>query len=314
MIKLVVRQDDSNQTLINFLKKSFKNEPLSKIYHLFYKKKIKVNNKRVTDFKYLIQKDDVILIYDNKMILSNKKTLVNPEIIPEVSYQDEQIIVVIKEHGVVTHSPLDNSLDNIVRYYLLQKEPKLFDSQTFVISHQYRLDKLTKGLIIYPKTKSAQQSLTKAQLNNDIIKKYLVVCQGTLTHEMVASGFIFKDEINQKMIFSKKQIKNSKDCQTIIKPLKVFNNFSLIECQLVTGRKHQIRATLAYLNLPVVGDLKYGSQYQLENKILLFAYYLKFQNLIEPLYYLNQKEIILTSLQSELEKMIELGISKKVIK
>lgn len=304
MIRLVVRENDSNQTLLNFLKKSFKNEPLSRIYHLFYKKKIKVNDKRVTNFKYLVQTDDVILIYDQKMMVAPKEKLVNPELKPEIIYQDKNILVVVKEHGIVTHSPNNDSLDDIVRFYLLKKEPQLFTSQTFTISHQYRLDKLTKGLVIYPKTKLAQQELTKAQENNDIIKKYLAICQGKLTKNIVVSGFIFKDEINQKMVFSKKQVANSKSCQTIIKVLKVLGNFSLIECQLVTGRKHQIRATLAYLNLPIVGDWKYGSHYQLKNQIMLFAYYLSFQNLSEPLIYLNEQEIVLPGVERKLEKLI----------
>lgn len=311
MIKLIVQENDSNQTLINFLKKSFKQDSLAKIYHLFYKKKIKVNNKRITDFKYLVQTDDVILIYDNQLTVVSKATIINPEMKPKIAYQDQQILVVVKEHGIVTHSPTNQSLDNIVRYYLSQKEPKLFENQTFTISHQYRLDKLTKGLVIYPKTKIAQQILTKAQAENNIVKKYLVVVAGKLEQEKTVSGFIFKDEANQKMVFSKKQLRNSKDCQTIIKPLKVINNFSLLECQLVTGRKHQIRATLAYLNLPVVGDQKYGSEYFLKNQILLFAYYLNFKNLESPLKYLNEKKIVLLDVRSELEKMMKTGFDKK---
>lgn len=311
MIKLIVQENDSNQTLINFLKKSFKQDSLAKIYHLFYKKKIKVNNKRITDFKYLVQTDDVILIYDNQLTVVSKATIINPEMKPKIAYQDQQILVVVKEHGIVTHSPTNQSLDNIVRYYLSQKEPKLFENQTFTISHQYRLDKLTKGLVIYPKTKIAQQILTKAQAENNIVKKYLVVVAGKLEQEKTVSGFVFKDEANQKMVFSKKQLRNSKDCQTIIKPLKVINNFSLLECQLVTGRKHQIRATLAYLNLPVVGDQKYGSEYYLKNQILLFAYYLNFKNLESPLKYLNEKKIVLLDVRSELEKMMKTGFDKK---
>lgn len=310
MIKLIVQENDSNQTLINFLKKTFKNESLAKIYHLFYKKKIKVNDKRVTDFKYLVQTNDVILIYDQQLTLSSKEPLVNPEIKPEIIYQDKQLLIVVKDHGIVTHSPTSQSLDNIVRYYLSKKEPKLAENQTFTISHQYRLDKLTKGLIIYPKTKVAQQVLTKAQNNNAITKKYLAVCQGKLTKPMTIDGYIYKDETKQKMVFSKKKVSHSKTCQTVIKPVKLINGFSLVECQLVTGRKHQIRATLEYLKMPVVGDQKYQSEYFLRDKILLFAYYLSFQNLDEPLAYLNNQEIVLSNLSPHLIKEMKLGFNK----
>ncbi len=304
MIKLVVSKNDSNQTLINFLKKTFNDAPLSQIYHLFYKKKIKVNDKRVTNFKYLVQENDVIYLYDNKLIVKNKSEIVNPNLKPEIIYQDQNIIVVIKDHGITIHSPNSQSLDNIVRYYLAQKEPELFNSQTFTISHLYRLDKLTKGLVIYPKTKIAQQNLIQAQLNNDITKKYLAVCQGNLKKELNISGFIYHDEVQEKMIFTKTKIAGAKSCQTIIKPLKTLNGFTLVECQLITGRKHQIRASLAYLKLPIVGDQKYDSTIEMPKQIMLFAYYLSFQNLPVPLAYLNGKIIILSTLKSQLEAMM----------
>lgn len=304
MIKLVVSKNDSNQTLINFLKKTFSSAPLSQIYHLFYKKKIKVNEKRVTNFKYLVQENDVIYLYDNKLIVANKSEIVNPNLQPEIIYQDQNIIIVVKDHGITIHSPSSQSLDNIVRYYLSQTQPELFNSQTFTISHLYRLDKLTKGLVVYPKTKIVQQNLIQAQLNSDIIKKYLAVCQGNLKATMTLSGFIYHDEEQEKMIFSKTSVAYAKSCQTIIKPLKTLNGFTLIECQLITGRKHQIRASLSYLKLPIVGDQKYGSNYQMPKQIMLFAYYLSFQNLVAPLAYLNKKIIILSALKPELEKMI----------
>lgn len=311
MIKLVVRKDDSNQTIINFLKKTFSDAPLSQIYHLFYKKKIKINDKKITNFKYLVQENDVIYLYDNKLIVKIKSEIINPNLKPEIIYQDQNIIVVVKEHGITIHNPSNQSLDNIVRYYLWQTQPELFNSQTFTISHLYRLDKLTKGLVVYSKTKIAQQNLIQAQLNKNIIKKYLAVCHGSLKKELNVSGFIYHDEEQEKMIFSKNKIGSAKTCQTIVKPLKTLNDFTLVECQLVTGRKHQIRASLAYLKLPIVGDQKYGSNYQIPKQIMLFAYYLRFQNLVAPLEYLNQKEIILSALKSELGKMMETRFNKK---
>lgn len=305
MIKLVISKNDSNQSLINFLKKTFSDAPLSQIYHLFYKKKIKVNDKRVTNFKYLVQENDVILLYDHKLVIKEKTTIINPNLAPEIFYQDKNILVVIKDHGITIHSPSSQSLDNIVRYYLSQTEPELFQSQTFTISHLYRLDKLTKGLVIYPKTKVAQQILIQAQLTNNITKKYLAVCQGNLKNEIALSGFIYHDEVQAKMVFSETKVAGAKSCQTIIKPIKTINSFTLLECQLVTGRKHQIRASLEFLRFPIVGDRKYGSTIQLSKQIMLFAYYLSFHNLTAPLETLNKKIIIWSDLQQQLEVIMK---------
>lgn len=312
MIKLVVNKNDSNQSLINFIKKSFKNDSLSRIYYLFYNKKIRVNNKRVTDFKYNLQENDLIEIYDNTLTLTiNQNQKINPQPEIDVIYEDEEILVVNKDHNILVHSVNDLSLDNMVRYYFQEHHPEILNQQTFVISHQYRLDKLTKGLVLYPKTKIAQQILVRAQNNNDFIKKYYAIVEGDFTQEINAKGFIYHDELQQKMVFTKKKtLAFAKDCQTFIKPIYHKNNLTLIECQLVTGRKHQIRATLSYFNCPIVGDYKYDAQILVKEKIMLFAYALSFKNLPEPLEYLNKQVFSLENIKQDLIKMINSNLFK----
>ena len=106
------------------------------------------------------------------------------------------------------------------------------------------------------------------------------------------------------MEFSPSQVKeNSKHCALEIKKINQKNNRLLLEITLQTGRKHQIRAILAYFGYPVMGDKKYGSKIILSNQIYLFAYKIIFNNLPAPLSYLNNQEFQLEGLESKLVKI-----------
>lgn len=129
--------------------------------------------------------------------------------------------------------------------------------------------------------------------------------QGQLTKNLNISGYISYDEAAMKMKFSLEPHEQSKSCSTIFTPIFSTKKFTLVECQLITGRKHQIRSTLQFLNLPIVGDTKYGSMIITPNKISLFAYYLAFRDLQEPLTYLNDQNFMIKNLKTNLIKQIK---------
>ena len=181
MISLIVYENDSEQTLLNFLKKTFKKASLAKIYYLFYEKKIKINQKTVTNFKYQIKENDIIVIYDNMLTIPEKKRTIisDPGAKLLVHYEDDNIIIVNKPHNIMIHSVNLLSLDNMVRYYLqIQAQAQKINLSTFTISHLYRLDKLTLGLVVYPKNRKSQQVLLQAQNLKKIIKYYYAVVSG----------------------------------------------------------------------------------------------------------------------------------------
>lgn len=305
MTTLIVATNDVDQTLINYLKKVFKALPLSQIYRLFRTKKIRVNNKTITDFKYRLQENDLIIIYESNLVINYQPAKITKQAAIDLFYEDDNFLIVNKDHNVVVHQPYGSCLDNMVKYYLQEKYLKQKREQTFNISHQYRLDKLTKGLIIYPKNKKTQNAFHNGAKNGQIIKKYFAVCAGELTKSLNISGYISHDEIAKKMIFSLTDHEKSKSCSTIFTPVFSTKNFTLVECQLITGRKHQIRSTLQFLNLPIVGDTKYGSKIITPNKILLFAYYLSFHDFQEPLMYLNNQNFMIKNLKTNLIKQIK---------
>ncbi|WP_342275867.1 RluA family pseudouridine synthase [Spiroplasma endosymbiont of Nebria brevicollis] len=306
MTTLIITANDAEQTLINYFKKVFKTSPLSQIYRLFRTKKIRVNGKQITDFKFRLTENDKIDIYESNLAVNYKPEKLAKEPPIDLVYEDDNFLIVDKPHNLVVHQTYGSNLDTMVRYYLQQKNPKAPREQTFTISHQYRLDKLTKGLIIYPKNKITQNAFYEANQNGSIIKKYLAICKGQLTKTLDISGFITHDEDEMKMIFNMESYEQSKSCTTIFTPLFMTKNFTLVECQLITGRKHQIRATLQFLNLPIVGDTKYGSTITSPQKIALYAYYLGFNDLTGNLSYLNGKEFILKELIPDLINQIKI--------
>ncbi|MBH8623327.1 MULTISPECIES: RluA family pseudouridine synthase [Spiroplasma] len=299
IITLTVKNNDVNQTIFNFMKKMFQTTSLSVLYKLFRNKKIKVNNKIMKERNYKLQLGDQILIFDKNLVITERKQqIAETDSASEkvaVVYEDQSILVVDKPHGVEMHSTFHSSLDGMVQSYLMQKgayHPQT--EQSFVISHVHRLDKLTRGLVLYAKNKiSLDLLLKKINQKEYIEKKYLTQCEGIITEdEFTVTGYLVKDESEQKMIFSLTEQPNSKKAITYFKVLTRTLNTTWLEVTLGTGRKHQIRASLSYLQHPIINDVKYGAKRIAKKYMIgLYATTLVFHQLPEPLEYLNEKVI-----------------------
>lgn len=309
MLNFIIKKEESDQTIISFLKKRFKTTPLSLIYKLFRNKKIKIDGKDVRYYHHRLKTGEKIEIFDNYLKQSSHAViypLSQHKLYFEVIYEDNNIIIVLKEHNIAM-----NSLDNAVRNYLFEKDPTEYQKQVknfFVLIAAHRLDKLTKGLVIYPKNPSAKRTLYKAMGDkSQITKNYLAVCEKSLKKSLpdYVSGYLIKDNKAQKMIFSlKSDNSQAKFCALEIKKVTEKANYQLLEITLHTGRKHQIRSILSYLGIPILGDKKYGSEIEIGNKINLFAYKLSFNNLASPLSYLNEKVFKIERLNDELAKSL----------
>ncbi|CAB4476825.1 unnamed protein product [Rhizophagus irregularis] len=193
------------------------------------------------------------------------------------------------------------SLDNAVRNYLAKKNPTEYQRQVenyFVLTAVHRLDKLTKGLVIYPKNPLAKKILYKLIGDKSkITKKYLAHCEKSPKNSLpnYISGYLSKNSQEQKMEFSWQPTKpQAKFCALEVKKIKKESNYQILEVTLHTGRKHQIRSILSYFNCPIIGDQKYGSKIIIQNKIYLLAYKIIFVDLqvrktsIVPCYGISQ--------------------------
>ena len=268
MNKYTATKNDTGRTLLKFLQKLFKDVPKSRIERIFRQKDIKINNKRTSDKKYLIKENDEIIIYGLFTSVGPKQNI-RANITFKIIFEDQNILIVDKKPGVPVHDAKD-SLDNQVLAYL-----KFNQVDSFVPSHVGRLDKQTSGIMIYGKTYEALKQLNnvnkklkkiyefKSDLDKDITTEYRMIHDENYHREK--AGNIGKPSKTKFWIEGNKKY-----------------------AQLITGRKHQIRASLSKLNKPIYGDTKYGGKKA--DRVYLHSVYLKLNGLTRELAYLNDQE------------------------
>lgn len=267
-MKLLIDENSSGQRLDRYLRKRFKKASLREIYSLFRKKDIKVNGKR-EDISYRIKNGDLITIY-LKDILKDKWE--SKDIIKSYSgginiiYENNDDIVFFKANGLKTTPDYkgEDSLTTRVQEYLKQ-----FITKTYAPSPVSRLDKDTSGLVLFSKTYKRMKYL---QTDSNIRKKYLIIAKGILDDKIMHKSKISKSN-DYKMVYDNK----GKSIKTFFKPLQIYNNHSLIEAEIYTGRQHQIRYSLNELGLSCVGDRLYGER---GDRLMLEAYLLSIDGVL----------------------------------
>ncbi len=304
MKELIIDKNESEQRLDRFLKKYLKEAPNSFIYKMIRKKNIKLNGKRAQIDTILAKGDTVQLYLSDETIekFRGEDEIIKSTFKPKIVYEDNNIILMNKPVGILSHSEKKNSYDNMVdsmiNYLYLKGEynPKL--EKTFVPAICNRLDRNTSGIIIGAKNSQTLRLINEALRNNYIDRYYKTIVIGEIKEEKIIEGYLTKDGELNKVEVSKKEDEDSKKISTRIKPLITKSEYSLLEIQLLTGRTHQIRAHLAYIGHPIIGDFKYGNrqineyfkkEFGLKNQIL-HGYKVIFNGLDKPLNYLNQRE------------------------
>jgi len=175
-----------------------------------------------------------------------------------VLYEDNHIIVVIKEHNVPTQADESGDLDLLTQVKTYIKEKYNKPGEAFV-GLVHRLDRPTGGIMVFAKTSKAASRLSEQIQEHKTNKVYYVVCEGelrALSETLV--NYLKKDEKNNLVKIVTQGDKDAKKAELIYKVLDSKDNLHFIEVKLLTGRSHQIRVQLSGIGLPVYGDVKYN--------------------------------------------------------
>jgi len=188
-----------------------------------------------------------------------------------VIYEDNHVIVVYKEAGVLSQpdNTNDDDLYTMIKKYLKEKYNKPGEAFLGIV---HRLDRMTSGVMVYAKTSKAAKRLSEDIKAHRFIKEYLAVVDGTLesySETKLVNYMTKNEELNKSYIDP-----NGKEAVLYYRTMKIKNSKSLINVRLETGRHHQIRLQMSTIGHPLYGDIKYGSKYQ--DDLALQAYKLSF--------------------------------------
>lgn len=297
-----ITKNDANQRLDKFMAKACPTMPQGLMYKYIRLKRIKVNGKRGEISTRLNIGDRVDAYVNDEFFaeISPKYDFLSSPARLNIVYEDENILLADKEQGLIVHPDKNEYRDTLIgriQHYLYQKgeyNPKAENS--FKPSLANRIDRNTGGIVIAAKNAEALRILCEKIKNREIDKRYLAVIHGVPeSKSQMLEGYLQKNTDKNKVYLSNKKTDNNLTVKTRYNTLASKNGLSLIEVELITGRTHQIRAHMASIGHPLLGDGKYG---KLQNdkkmgfdKQALYSYKLTFDFTTDGgiLQYLNGK-------------------------
>ena len=267
MKEFQIGPNDAGQRLDRFLAKAVPLLPASLAQKYIRIKRIKRNGGRV-ERDTRLEAGDVLQLYINDEFFDKPRednaylTVAVPKL--NIVYEDEHIMLVDKRPGLAVH-PHDGAeygrtlIDHIQSYLYQKKEWRPREENAFTPALCNRIDRNTGGIVIAAKTAEALRVLNQKIKDREMDKRYLAIVEGTpKPREGSLKGYLFKDAKKNRVFVTDTPQTGAKSCQTNYKVLSSNNGLSLVECELITGRTHQIRAQFAHAGHPLLGDGKYG--------------------------------------------------------
>ena len=265
MRELKIGRNDAGQRLDKFITKAL-DLPTSLLYKSIRLKKIKVNRKRAEISQKLCEGDTVQCFLAEEFFKKSDTPPTLSNIVPKLSvvYEDENILLVSKRPGVSVHEDEDGGINNLITHiqaYLYGKgEYSPEDEQSFAPALCNRIDRNTAGIVIAAKNAEALRVMNDKIKLREIDKFYLAAVHGVpKPKEALLTGYLLKDsKTNTVRVYDKNPPREAKDIKTKYRVIASKGELSLVEVELLTGRTHQIRAHMAHIGHPLLGDGKYG--------------------------------------------------------
>ena len=304
MRELIIGKNDAGQRLDKFITKTL-DLPMSLLYKSIRLKKIKVNRKRAENNTILNEGDTIQCFLAEEFFEKKADThsFASINVKLDIVYEDENIMLLNKRPGVSVHEDEDGSTNTLITHiqaYLYQKgEYRPEDEQSFSPALCNRIDRNTGGIVIAAKNAEALRVMNEKIKKREMDKFYLAAVHGIPKPEAATiKGWLIKDDKkNIVRVYDKNPPRGAKEIITKYKVVAKNGDSSLLEVELLTGRTHQIRAHMAFIGHPLIGDGKYGVNKSDRSKgykyQALYSYRLRFSfDTSDPtcLDYLNGKE------------------------
>lgn len=249
----------------------------NKIQQAIEAEHVLVNEKPVKS-NYKIRPLDKIVIYQTYLPDVNE---IVPENIPfRIIYEDEDVMVIDKEPGMVVHPGSGNpggTLVNAVAWYLQQQNPRINETELSRFGLVHRIDKNTSGLLVMAKTPQAMTHLAKQFFDHTVHRRYVALVWGDLDEdEGTIVAHVGRHQRFRKIFDAYPEGEHGKEAITHYTVLERFNYVTFIECRLETGRTHQIRVHMKYIGHPLFNDETYGG-----DKIVKGTVFSKYKQFVE---------------------------------
>jgi len=284
-LRLIVDKGQSLLRIDKFLMHRIENASRNRIQNAIEQGNVLVNDKPVKS-SYKVKPLDVISV-----VLPHppRDTEVYPENIPiNIAYEDDDVLLVNKDSGMVVHPGYNNYTGTLVNalVYHFQQLPTLpgNDGRPGLV---HRIDKDTSGLLLISKNERSMTYLARQFFDHSISRKYLALVWGDIEQDGTVTGYIGRSAADRRVMSIYDDPEKGKWSVTHYKVLERMNYVTLIECQLETGRTHQIRAHMKHIGHPLFSDAAYGG-----DKIIKGTVFNKYKQFVENCFELMPRQAL----------------------